>query len=109
MASRGRPELSWTGSTQLGPDLATSVHEIRERHEHVKVVGSLNVVQTLLREKLFDCLDLWLHPIVLGVGKTSFDGTCQPTSRSSHPRSPAPRAPCTCAMGSPEALPRRGT
>nr|BFE50725.1 hypothetical protein GCM10017745_41520 [Saccharothrix mutabilis subsp. capreolus] len=37
-----------------------------ERHEHVKVVGSLNLVQTLLKEKLFDRLDLWVHPIVLG-------------------------------------------
>ena len=45
------------GSTQLGPDLAGGVREIRDRHEHVKVVGSLNLVQTLLREKLLcsDC------------------------------------------------------
>ncbi|MFE5589978.1 dihydrofolate reductase family protein [Streptomyces sp. NPDC056549] len=54
VASRGTPDLSWAGSTQLGPDLADAVREIRDRHEHVKVVGSLNLVQTLLREKLFD-------------------------------------------------------
>src|SRR6266576_3903471 len=54
VASRGRPNLSWAGSTQLGPDLAGAVREIRDRHEHVKVVGSLNLVQTLLREKVFD-------------------------------------------------------
>ena len=60
-ASRGGPDLSWAGSTQLGPDLAGAVREIRDRHEHVKVVGSLNLVQTLLREKLFDRLDLWVH------------------------------------------------
>ncbi|MDP7737878.1 dihydrofolate reductase family protein [Mycobacterium paragordonae] len=74
VASRGRPDLSWAGSTQLGPDLAGAVRELRDRHEHVKVVGSLNLVQTLLREKLFDRLDLWVHPIVLGVGKKVFDG-----------------------------------
>ena len=68
----GQPDLSWAGSTQLGPDLASAVREIRERHEHVKVVGSLNLVQSLLREKLFDRLDLWVHPIVLGVGKRVF-------------------------------------
>src|ERR1700741_3049835 len=73
VASRGRPDLSWAGSTQLDPDLATSVREIRDRHEHVKVVGSLNLVQTLLREKLFDRLDLWVHPIVLGIGKRGLD------------------------------------
>lgn len=80
MASRGRPDLSWAGSTQLGPDLADAVREIRDRHEHVKVVGSLNLVQTLLREKLFDRLDLWLHPIVLGVGKKVFDDGAVPTN-----------------------------
>jgi len=56
------------------------VREIRDRHEHVKVVGSLNLVQTLLREKLFDRLDLWVHPIVLGVGKTVFDDGAVPTN-----------------------------
>ena len=80
VASRGRPDLSWAGSTQLGPDLATAVRQVRDRHEHVKVVGSLNLVQTLLREKLFDRLDLWLHPITLGVGKKVFDGGAVPTN-----------------------------
>lgn len=80
VASRGNPDLSWAGSTQLGPDLADAVREIRDRHEHVKVVGSLNLVQTLLREKLFDRLDLWVHPIVLGVGKKVFDDGAVPTN-----------------------------
>jgi len=80
VASRGRPDLPWAGSTQLGPDLVAAVREIRDRHEHVKVVGSLDLVQTLLREKLFDRLDLWVHPIVLGVGKKVFDGGAVPTN-----------------------------
>ncbi|MBM7460939.1 dihydrofolate reductase family protein [Rhodococcus coprophilus] len=80
VASRGTPDLSWAGSTQLGADLAGSVREIRERHEHTKVVGSLNFVKTLLREQLFDRLDLWIHPIVLGVGKKVFDGGEVPTN-----------------------------
>ena len=80
VASRGKPDLSWAGSTRLGPDLADAVREIRDRHEHVVVVGSLNLVQTLLREKLFDRLDLWVHPIVLGVGKKVFDDGAVPTS-----------------------------
>jgi dihydrofolate reductase len=80
VASRGTPDLSWAGSTQLGPDLPTAVREIRNRHEHVSVVGSLDLVQTLLREKLFDVLDLWVHPIVLGVGKKVFAGGAVPTN-----------------------------
>lgn len=80
VASRGRPQLGWAGSTQLGADLPAAVREIRERHEHVTVVGSLDLVQTLLRERLVDRLDLWVHPIMLGVGKKVFDGGAVPTN-----------------------------
>ncbi|HEY1700534.1 MAG TPA: dihydrofolate reductase family protein [Trebonia sp.] len=37
-------------------------------------------MQTLLREKLFDRLDLWIHPIVLGAGKKVFDGGAVPAN-----------------------------
>ncbi len=80
VASRGRADLSWDRSTQLGPDLATAVREIRDRHENVRVVGSLDLTQTLLRGGLFDRLDLWVHPIVLGVGKLVFDGGAVPAN-----------------------------
>ena len=80
VASRGKPDLSWVGSTHLGPDMASAISELRDRHEHVTVVGSLNLVQTLLREKLFDRLDLWIHPIVLGTGKKVFDDGAVPTN-----------------------------
>lgn len=80
VASRGTPHLSWTDSTQLGPDLAEAVGDLRDRHEQVKVVGSLNLVQSLLRQHLFDQLDLWVHPIVLGAGKKVFDGGAVPTN-----------------------------
>ncbi|MGW2094295.1 dihydrofolate reductase family protein [Promicromonospora sukumoe] len=82
VASRGTPDLSWAGSTQLGPDLPAAVREIRDRHESIRVVGSVNLVQTLLREKLFDRLDLWVHPIVLGVGKKVFDDGAVPSNLS---------------------------
>ncbi|MFF4582705.1 dihydrofolate reductase family protein [Streptomyces sp. NPDC001389] len=80
VASRGKPDLPWARSIQLGPDLAAAVREIRDRHDQVKVVGSLDLVQSLLRDKLFDGLDLWVHPIVLGVGKKVFDGGAVPTN-----------------------------
>ncbi|MFD7023399.1 dihydrofolate reductase family protein [Promicromonospora sukumoe] len=82
VASRGTPDLSWAGSTHLGPDLPAAVREIRDRHESIRVVGSVNLVQTLLREKLFDRLDLWVHPIVLGVGKKVFDDGAVPSNLS---------------------------
>ena len=109
VASRGRPGLSWAGSTQLGR-IWPARCAIRGRHEHVKVAGSLNLVQTLLREKLFDRLDLWVHPVVLGVGKKVFDGGAVHANVTLLEPPPAGRrARCTCATGSPMARPGRGT
>jgi dihydrofolate reductase len=72
VASRTRPALGWAHSTLLGADLATAVREVRDRHEHVHVIGSLDLVQTLLTERLFDQLTLWVYPITLGIGKKVF-------------------------------------
>ncbi|KQQ05990.1 MULTISPECIES: dihydrofolate reductase family protein [unclassified Rathayibacter] len=72
VASRGTASLRWSGSAQLGPDLPSAVAEVRERHEKIHVIGSLDLVQTLLSERLFDRLTLWVHPILLGDGKKVF-------------------------------------
>jgi dihydrofolate reductase len=82
VASRGAPELTWAGSELLGADVPAAVRALRDRHEHVMVVGSLDLVQTLLAEKLFDVVDLWLHPVVLGQGKRVFASGAVPTSLS---------------------------
>jgi len=37
-------------------------------------------MQTLLREQRVDPLELWVHPIMLGGGKTVFDGGAVPTN-----------------------------
>lgn len=109
VASRGRPDLSWAGSTQLGSDLVGEVREIRDRHERVKVVGSLNLVQTLLREKLFDGIDLWLHPVMLGVGKKVFDGGVVPTNvRLLQPPVASPKGSVYLRYGLAEGVPATG-
>ncbi|WP_207838601.1 dihydrofolate reductase family protein [Williamsia soli] len=109
VASRGSADLSWDGSRQLGPDLAGAVREIRERHERVKVVGSLDLVQSLFREKLFDRLNLWVHPIVLGVGKKVFDDGAIPTNlRLLEPPAAAPTGTVLLRYGRAEGTPATG-
>ena len=109
VASRGTPALSWAGSTLLGPDLPAAVREIRDRHEHVKVVGSLDLVQTLLHEKLFDRLDLWVHPVVLGSGKTVFESGAVPTNLTLlEPPAPSPSGTVLLRYGLAEGTPRTG-
>ncbi|WP_395244834.1 dihydrofolate reductase family protein [Agromyces sp. MMS24-K17] len=78
VASRTNPTLEWAGSELLGPDLAAEVHRITALHDEVHVIGSANLVQSLLREDLVDRLNLWVYPITLGTGKKLFDGGAIP-------------------------------
>jgi dihydrofolate reductase len=68
--------LDWRGSTVVGESIAEGVTSLKERHDEVHVIGSLNLVQSLLRFGLVDRLELWLYPVLLGSGKQVFaDGT----------------------------------
>lgn len=80
VASRSNPTLEWSNSTLLGPDVAAAVADLRERHEQVNVIGSLDFVQTLLAQGLFDRLTLWMYPLVLGQGKRVFTDAVVPTN-----------------------------
>ncbi|MDP9982389.1 dihydrofolate reductase [Pseudarthrobacter oxydans] len=80
VASRQTPALEWANSTLLGPDVVAAVRELRDRHENIHVIGSLNFVQTLFAERLFDRLNLWVYPILLGGGKKVFAGGVVPTN-----------------------------
>ena len=77
VASRTLAEpLDWKGSTVVGGSLAEDVTALKRRHDEVHVIGSLDLVQSLLRFGLVDRLELWLYPLLLGTGKQVFaDGT----------------------------------
>ncbi|WP_426593201.1 dihydrofolate reductase family protein [Cellulomonas sp. McL0617] len=80
VASRGTPDLRWAGSSLLGTDLVADVRAVRDRHERTHVIGSVDLVQTLLAERLFDVLTLWVYPIVLGQGKKVFPDGVRPSA-----------------------------
>ena len=68
--------LDWQGSTLVAGDLAEGITAVKDRHDEVHVIGSLDLVQSLLRFGLVDRLNLWLYPLLLGRGKQVFaDGT----------------------------------
>jgi len=71
--------LDWAGSTRVGGDLATEIAELRARHREVHVIGSVDFVHTLLAEGLFDQLNLWVYPILLGAGKKVFRDDALPS------------------------------
>ena len=72
VASRGTPELTWRDSHLLGSDLAAEIAALRDRHREIHVIGSIDFARTLVAEGLFDQLNLWVYPIVLGSGKRLF-------------------------------------
>jgi dihydrofolate reductase len=72
--------LAWQGTTLLAGDLGESVAAAKERHDEVHVIGSLDLVQSLLRLGLVDRLDLWQYPLLLGSGKRVFAGGTVPTA-----------------------------
>jgi dihydrofolate reductase len=68
--------LGWQGSTVVGESIAEDVASLKGRHAEIHVIGSLNLVQSLLHFGLVDRLEIWLYPILLGSGKEAFgDGT----------------------------------
>ena len=75
-----REPLPWSPTTVLAGELAEQVAELKRRHRRVHVIGSLQLAQSLLRHRLVDRLELWLHPIALGSGKRLFGDGTVPTS-----------------------------
>lgn len=72
--------LSWESASLLEGGLAEAVTDLKDRHEHVHVIGSLDLVQSLLREGLVDRLNLWVYPLVLAGGKRVFAEGAVPTA-----------------------------
>jgi dihydrofolate reductase len=72
VASRGEPSLSWRDSHLLGPDLALELDTLRRRHHEIHVIGSVDFARTLVADSLFDQLNLWVYPIVLGAARRLF-------------------------------------
>ncbi len=66
--------LGWPGSSLLADDLAERIADLKAQHGDVHVIGSLGLVQSLLRLGLVDRMVLWVYPLLLGSGKRVFAG-----------------------------------
>jgi dihydrofolate reductase len=78
VASRTLEEpLPWENSTLLGGDVADAVTRLKEQPgNNIVVLGSGDLLQTLMRHQLVDEYLLMIHPVVLGSGRRMFpDGT----------------------------------
>ncbi len=81
VASRSLKKLDWENSKPLKGDAAAAVRRLKgEPGPNLHVVGSSNLLQTLLRADLVDDLYLWTSPVVLGTGKRLFGEGVAPTA-----------------------------
>jgi dihydrofolate reductase len=68
-----REPLPWPSSTLLSGDVAEAVTQLREQAEKdLIVIGSGELIQTLMRHGLIDEYLLLIHPLVLGAGRRLF-------------------------------------
>lgn len=77
VASNTRDSSDWQPAVFLSGDLAENVTNLKQTDgPDLHVMGSADMLQTLLRNDLVDALELMIFPITLGPGKRLFaDGT----------------------------------
>jgi dihydrofolate reductase len=72
--------LPWPNSTRLGPDVVAAVTELKARPgRELHMLGSGELIGTLMEHHLVDEFLLMIHPVVLGRGRRLFAGDT-PTS-----------------------------
>lgn len=65
--------LPWSNSTLLKGDVAEAVANLKEQAEKdIMIMGSGELIQTLMRSNLIDEVTLLIHPLVLGTGRRLF-------------------------------------
>jgi dihydrofolate reductase len=66
--------LEWNNSNLIKRDVAEEVENLkRQSGKDITIIGSGELVRSLLRVGLLDELSLMVHPIVLGSGKRLFE------------------------------------
>jgi dihydrofolate reductase len=66
--------LPWANSHVLDGPLGSAVRDLAARHDRVTVLGSGELIASLLAEDLIDEWVLLIHPLVLGAGRRLFAG-----------------------------------
>jgi dihydrofolate reductase len=69
--------LPWQNSILIGDDIPEAIGRIKaEDGKDIRVIGSGELVQTLIKQQLVDQYQILIHPLVLGGGKRLFrEGT----------------------------------
>jgi dihydrofolate reductase len=79
VASRTLDRVAWNNARLIEGDLAKAIKRIKDNHDDVYVIGSADLVQTLMKGGLVDMFVLFVYPVVLGSGKRLFPEGVEPT------------------------------
>jgi dihydrofolate reductase len=97
VASRTLTSVSWQNSTLLGADVPAAVTALREQPGgEIHVIGSGDLVQTLISHDLVDEYRLIIYPLLLGTGKKLFAGGTVPTGLELVESRSTPRGAILC-------------
>jgi dihydrofolate reductase len=73
--SRRLEQASWKNTTLVKGDLASEIRKMKQQPgEGMAILGSGSIVSQLAQEGLIDEYQIVVNPIVLGAGRTMFDG-----------------------------------
>jgi dihydrofolate reductase len=73
--SRTLDQVSWNNTTLARGDLATEARKMKQwAGEDMAILGSGSIVSQLAQEGLIDEYHVVVNPVVLGKGRTMFDG-----------------------------------
>jgi dihydrofolate reductase len=79
VASRTLGQVGWQNTLLIEGDLTEAVNRIKVDHGEVYVIGSPNLVQSLMHGGLVNRFVLVIYPVVLGCGKRLFTEGAIPT------------------------------
>ena len=73
--SRTLDKASWNNTKLVKVDIAAEIRKMKkEPGKHMAILGSGSIVSQLAQEGLIDEYQIVVNPVVLGKGKTMFDG-----------------------------------
>ena len=79
VATRSLRELEWANSHILGVDIVAEIQNLKAEGEgFITMLGSGDLVQSLLALDLVDVFRIFIHPLVSGTGRRSFRDTDRP-------------------------------
>jgi dihydrofolate reductase len=72
--SRSMKKAEWSNTKLMKGDLATEVRKLKKGDQDIVIMGSGTIVSQLTQARLIDEYQLVVNPIVLGKGRTMFEG-----------------------------------